>query len=79
MTDKWTLWLRSFLSAGDVSRAIEQARLCSRLAVACSRRSTEDGDAWQVAAKLHRARSAAHMGLARVMAGKPVRFRPLSA
>jgi len=72
-------WLRSFLSAGDVARAIEQARLCSRLAVACARRSTESGDAWQVAARAHRARRRAHMWEARELAGRPVRFRPLSA
>lgn len=64
---------------GEVASAVESARLCSRLAVACASRSIEPEDAWQIAALLHRARRDAHMGLARHLAGKPVRFRPLSA
>ena len=74
-----TRWLLSLLAAGDIAREVEQARLCGRLALACAARSTEPGDSWAVAARAHRTRRDAHMGAARHMAGKPVRFSLLSA
>lgn len=72
-------WLRYLLAASDIAREVEQARLCGRLALSCAARSTESGDSWQVAARAHRTRRDAHMGAARQMAGKPVRFSLLSA
>lgn len=72
-------FLHRLLAASDIAREVALARLCGRLALSCAVRSTEDGDAWQVAARAHRTRRDAHMGAARQLAGKPVRFSVLSA
>lgn len=72
-------FLARLIAASDIAREVEQARLCGRLALSCAARSTEAGDSWAVAARAHRARRDAHMGAARQLAGKPVRFSVLSA
>lgn len=72
-------FLARLLAASDIAREVEQARLCGRLALSCAARSTETGDSWRVAARAHLARRDAHIGAARQLAGKPVRFSLLSA
>lgn len=71
--------IHRLIAASDIVREVEQARLCGRLALSCAARSTEAGDAWEVAARAHRTRRDAHIGAARQLAGKPVRFFLLSA
>jgi hypothetical protein len=59
------------IPTGEVARAVDRARLLSHLALACARRSTEPGDAWDIAARTHRLRRDAHMWEARVLANRP--------
>ena len=57
------------IPTGEVARAVDRARFLSHLAIACARRSTDPGDAWDIAARTHRQRRDAHLWEARQLAG----------
>jgi hypothetical protein len=57
------------IPTGEGARAVDRARFLSHLAIACARRSTEPGDAWDIAARTHRQRRDAHLWEARQLVG----------